>query len=137
MYHFKNFIIRIEFGIEIPDPKIHNRKLMNCNWIEALAGLNKELRLMGANNCILFIDWKVDGTMKLLSKRYLDDAILNYTLQGRTWSMHSKKYNTVAANVMNIKKHLEYQRKAINTNLLITNNYYSNEIKEISTTNGK
>lgn len=136
MHHIKDFIIDIKFGIDLQDPKIHNRKVMQCNWIEALAGLNRELRLMGAVNCQLYIDWVLDNTMKLMSKRYLDDAILNYTLQGQTWAMHSKKYSTVSANVMNIKKQLEYQRKAINTNILITKNYYSNELKKVVENNG-
>lgn len=136
MHHIKDFIIDIKFGIDLQDLKIHNRKVMQCNWIEALAGLNKELRLIGAVNCQLYIDWKLDSTMKLQSKRYLDDAILNLTLQGLTWSMHSKEYSTVAANVMNIKQHLELQRKARNKNISITVKYYSNEPKKVVEDNG-
>ena len=115
----KDFIINLKYPLELPRLPEIVKKNQPANWIEALAKLNKEMRLLGAKNVSLTIDYTTDKNLQLMAKLYTNDAVLQYTKAGVTWELISRNFTSLGANVMQLAKYMELVRKANNLKILI------------------
>lgn len=108
----KDFIIHLKYPLELPQLPESKRLVVKANWIEALAMLNRELRMMAAKNVILNIDYTTDGNLQLMAKRYSNDAVLQYTKNGQSWELISRNCTTLSGNVLQLARYMELVRKA-------------------------
>lgn len=108
----KDFIINLKYPLELPTLPEIKRNNQPANWIEALASLNQQMRLMGAKEVILNIDYTTDANLQLMAKRYSNDAVLEYTKGGKRWELISRNFTSLSANVMQLAKYMECVRRA-------------------------